>query len=855
MCVCSSPDFNLSPKEIDMKKASMHKHFQPANRDVSSLFTIVCLLLYFVGAAVGQSTTKLGQSTQQPPMPPTASTTHGTQITFTPCSKNSAQYPCDNGITVGQTKIFDERELRSMMAEAESSLEKISAINGAQLQQATGTLQGARESDSSFSLTATTLPGVEVGHHNRPAENPTPAPSVPTAPTQLNQSATMPTFGIGSQDLLAEQMSLQYEIINLRLLLNRSLTDRVYIENLPADPNNPNGRGAFIPSPRAQTVAGFRISVVPSPKYENAVAEVEVVIGSNNGKRPSLVTLLPRDKTYNVASVTKDAKAFGLGAVVEILNVGANIGRSNETQYLVKDTDTVALEELAPHAVDKAIDPSQATTFGWQFRPVLGRKAVDSGTRDVFAMLALPMGDRFADPYTGTVDVYTHWRRYNSKTHTVGEIIPGSENHQSLDALDFRAGNFYDTVLAPTIESVKWENIGDGQVLVQVKGANYLSGTSVMSGSTVINSPDKGLFLQGENVLIFRMDGTQLASYGAPLMVGRYGPPVRIENASSLFVPPRVLDPSLKDKHYGLRLTRPPNIYPIDADNTKVELEVEEIRYAEGENYNTDIRRFNYRPVMIIGSKTYGLVDPGMEVSNPAIKKYPNDNSSQQVEIADYHLAVTVSNDTLRSARLLTVKEPFYGDEFATTYHIGLGENDFTATDIQPLVLNGKATQYIIKGTRFQNTIHVNVGGKEFCESGCDGKLTVINQNLIRLEAVPEDFKGVKSLMVYEGSNHAAVAVALQLPKPPSVPTPVVEKADDVTEGDVKTFTIKGTDFGSIEDLKFEGKSLDVDIAPDGTSMNVTLTSAVTAKAGDKELQLHLKNGAITSYILKVQKK
>lgn len=32
----------------------------------------------------------------------------------------------------------------------------------------------------------------------------------------------------------------------------------------------------------------------------------------------------------------------------------------------------------------------------------------------------------------------------------------------------------------------------------------------------------------------------------------------------------------------------------------------------------------------------------------------------------------------------------------------------------------------------------------------------------------------------------------------------------------MKTIRLNGTDFGSVEDVKFEGKSLDVDIAPDG---------------------------------------
>jgi hypothetical protein len=90
----------------------------------------------------------------------------------------------------------------------------------------------------------------------------------------------------------------------------------------------------------------------------------------------SLVSLLPRDKTYNVASVTKDSKAIDMGAVVQFIGVGASASKTQESVYLVKDTDTVALERSSQ---------INSAKFAWQFSPGLraahGRTGNAAGLR------------------------------------------------------------------------------------------------------------------------------------------------------------------------------------------------------------------------------------------------------------------------------------------------------------------------------------------------------------------------------------------------------------------------------------------------------------------------------------------
>jgi hypothetical protein len=156
------------------------------------------------------------------------------------------------------------------------------------------------------------------------------APPIAAAPAQTSLYTYAPTFGISAQDLLTEQTALFYQITNLRLLLDRSLTDRLTF--------TPTESGSKT-SARDQIVIGFQMTI--DAAHKDAVAESEVTI---TGTDVSLVSLLPMDKTYNVASVTKSSKSVDVGAVVQLIGVGAAVGKTQESIYLIKDADTVSLE-------------------------------------------------------------------------------------------------------------------------------------------------------------------------------------------------------------------------------------------------------------------------------------------------------------------------------------------------------------------------------------------------------------------------------------------------------------------------------------------------------------------------------
>lgn len=218
----------------------------------------------------------------------------------------------NNGIKVGQTKLFDARSLALMLQSMQSTLANRDFHDQASIAGAINKFQGARLDTSSLSVQVTTtpLPGVStvtnsgtpsivetVTQPSTPAGSPTPAPGIVTAtttpsattaqtttqpaitpapatlPTQNTSFSFQPAFDQAPQTLLAKQVAMNYEIANLRLLLEGALSDRMIDQTI-------NVGSQLIPArlTRARAIAGFRISLDSLRIYRNAVAEVEITV-------------------------------------------------------------------------------------------------------------------------------------------------------------------------------------------------------------------------------------------------------------------------------------------------------------------------------------------------------------------------------------------------------------------------------------------------------------------------------------------------------------------------------------------------------------------------------------------------
>lgn len=447
------------------------------------------------------------------------------------------------GITVGAPKAFDNRTLNLMLERLNGQLAGVNLIDQKSLSQAIGAIQGSSEQDTASSLTI-------QGAAATTATTPT-TPSLPdliAAPSAL----TNLKYGMSSSDLLSEQVDLTYQIFNIQMLLDRSLSDRLL---------NPGF------TPRLQTVVGLNVSIDPPRDAENAVAVVEITLTKNDdpcekdgtcdkseackpatagGESPSLVAAMPQEHSYNSVALNSKSHAFGGSAVMKLVTVGFNERRRGQTYFMYRDNDTIAFERQTCPATGRL-------TFGWAFRPVLGRKSVSPGSRQLFAVVALPENDSYIDqPNQGeatyAAEIKAYWRKYDPKTLTSAndsEIRPWSKmghifslgtsltyppsgvtklsNYQLVVPLT----STYLKSLSPDVKTVSWRPIGTKQASIAIKGQNLFYDTQVAIGDKILTGPKDGLRLVSDQSMDIVTDRSAL--YGEVAILGRYGPAIILE--------------------------------------------------------------------------------------------------------------------------------------------------------------------------------------------------------------------------------------------------------------------------------------------------------------------------------------
>ena len=150
--------------------------------------------------------------------------------------------------------------------------------------------------------------------------------------------------------------------------------------------------------------------------------------------------------------------------VTQIFSLGGNFLRNKPTYDLVQDQDTIGVEF-----------PEEATrtTFGWEFRPVLGQSTVRAGLRQTFAEMTFPVGPEIG--CLASVQVITRWRKYDAKNGTLGEGFDAQ-----VGLLTYVRA--YNTQLSGY--QVRWEDLGDGTVEVVISRAlsGIPPGTRVLQG-------------------------------------------------------------------------------------------------------------------------------------------------------------------------------------------------------------------------------------------------------------------------------------------------------------------------------------------------------------------------------------
>jgi hypothetical protein len=492
--------------------------------------------------------------------------------------------------------------------------------------------------------------------------NPSITAAVPSAPTSTTPSA--PTNqGASASDILTEQVQLNSQITTLQMALQGSLSDQYLVK-----------QGKVV-GQRAQTTLGFDINLNHPERYKHAVAEVRVwVYPVRSGDSMSVISLLPAAKTYNVAKITSNQKAFGAGVVIDAVSVGANGGKTKNRLYLAKDTDTVALQyspnsnptlknpwkfgadligrSPQEHVLDGARviaawqkitdacddDPGPdfllngketsqedlPLVFGWQFRPVLGANYVQGGDRQVFAQLALPVG--FGNQYTPLVFVQTRWRVYDSKNQVVGAVYEGSCSvHQDLDPI------VVDSPLE--VHSVDVNDMGGGIVKVSADGSFFEPGFSVMSGPNLIGPAP----MDGKHIQFFATAASLLLMDDLKLLA---------ENGKTTALAIKTADGA----DCAIRKASL-NAVPRPDGTSLVEA-----RVISGSSYDLSVDKTPH-PLFLIGSQVYGLhetpfLEPPRTACHPLNKG--SDRGKGGIHCIYHFLAPTSS---LRTAETFTVRD------------------------------------------------------------------------------------------------------------------------------------------------------------------------------------------------------
>jgi len=712
-----------------------------------------------------------------------------------------------NGLTVGEPKIFEERSLRLMLQAAEQRLATLGPIDQSALSRL-GSIQGGRENFSDLNLSATTLPTPQVQTERTVTDSATPStvdktsstqsaitPQVPgssTFPANFGPSLNLqPTFGLSARDILSEQLALTFQIANLRLALERAVSDR-YIDAVTQ-------QGTNISLPRQPILLGFQVSIDSPSRYRGSVAEVQVTLKFPEDRLVSLLTLLPTKDTYNVAAITRSSQSIGAGAIVNVFQVGVGIRRGRGTYYLVQDADSIGLQ--FPNEDTKAL------AFGWQFRPVLGHKAVDSGLRQVYALVTLPQDPSGLKDLTITGKVETRWREWNAPRQTSGRILRSCSKQQPISLSPMTFADL-DQKLRPKITKADWVDLGSDKALVVVEGQNFFSDTQVAVGDSLLDR-SAGLQIPEEGRLIFTTSLKGLASSREASLLGRYAGRV-----------PLVV-PGLS---FGQAQVQFNDLLFTDPETARITLTASGFGKLLGR-----------RPIVLIGDTVFG----GRERPLTIIRG--GDGS-----ISGFELDAPIS--LVRLAQRFVVRDLFGGDELFAEFRPVL-TGDFTATKVVTLAKRKQGPLLGIVGTNFDKSMTVEVAGQEVAIQLVGDPPT----SLITFEPANDLIAGVDNIIVRrKGSPIPPVLLALN-PKP-EVKKPKLPESTQIAQGLSQPKKFIGTDFDSITKIIFEQEELTFKVVDKGAALEIVLTTHVTGTPGPKALEVHLVDGSVVFLPLEVTK-
>jgi len=833
-----------------------------------------------------------------------------------------------NGITVGQPKAYDNRSLTIMLDQLNTRLQQLQIVDQASLAKALGTFQGSQVTDQSFSFSAAVAPPMAAGSGTGGSQGASNSGSsgsgssgssgsgssgsggsnsgssgssssnsgssgsgggsskssgssssgggaaAPSLPDLIATPGFTPQFNESAGDLLSDQIDLTYQIFNLRMLLERSLTDRLL----------PNGHT------RRQAVLSFNITIDPPKDASDAAAYVEIKISNAHGPL-SLVAAMPQEKTYNATALSTKSTAFSGSAVAKIITVGANFRRRGQTFFLYRDSDTLALER--PQTADNAL------TFGWVFRPVLGRRSVSPGMRQLFVVVSLPDDDepQAINATNLAATATTYWRHYDKKSSTTttkagfwdrsSKRLPKPENI-TLIPVDVPSTSVIQADLAPRVSGRHWYPTGKGTSTIEVDGKNFFIGTTVTLGNKLLATPQDGLFIKSDQTLVITVSDDVVNSAFGAFVNGRYGgtvplftPPAPGLVIRSAAVAPRgagVSDLQLTLSSLDDSSLRTNDIasYPapiLFLNGTLVQIRPTlrtQLREDRKWDRNTSYELGTTVVPRVGNGHSYTCITAGRSGDNP-----PAWSTATGSTFADGTVAwqEDIKTDIVASYRLpnsflkgrdnqITIAFPLLGKNWsadAFTYDdkavvlTKIGGNDKTSTTLMlsrpgvemsgdwEIVLD---QTYEVDAAPTHPPAKVKLSRPVPCAAnrgpGC---------YVLRIDADSTLLKDFKKMLLVDPDGFAQIVDLSPPPSPTDPPKITGPTSDAVKEGETPTVAFKGSGLRGIRQVSFQGKQLPFSINDDGTQLQVLLSRDVTGKQGHQELQLDSGKSLLTGIV------
>jgi hypothetical protein len=764
----------------------------------------------------------------------------------------TAQSPVDNGIHVGEPKIYDSRALTLMLDDLAQSLRKTSFVDPKALASALGNLQGFRNDDFSQAFQANGAVGSQAasvfsGAGGVPASPPlsgsgTPPVSITFAPT-MNAGSTAPpaassgtplgpqppalptlqtapsftpNFGSSAPDLLSDEVNLTYQFDNIRMLLDRSLSDRLLHHEA-----------------RLQAVIGFDVDIEPTSETKDAVAVVEATVtmsdcdglaGCDSGGKLSLVAMMPEEGSHNAATLSQKANAFGGAIASSVFSVGYSAQKRSQVFFLYRDMDTVSFQKpsTSPNSV----------ILGWQFRPVLGRRSVSSGMRHMMAVMALPSTDvpkGKAAPKL-TVGVKTSWVHYDGNTQTIvtksgfWAALFGSKTKPDPVSFNFPDVRVPTTDqaqwdLRPQVTNVKWVRSDAATGVAIVSGENFFPETTIRFGSKNYSTPADGLVIKSDQQLEVTVPLSSAVAGG--VLSGRYGEAKPLE----------ARDPSLPAKFRIKKVEFSPtgnDMYEVDAFLNFMD--------GNGKGVNVDPSDLEAKanpPVVSVN---------GTPLGTPSYLSQPASSD----EIPPMKVATFVPATLVKSGPVVvTVTFPFSGMGWSASlphYDANLKVVRLGGKDNTRLLISGTDDSLQLCAYRWKLVLDQ---AKWFENKGnscltCADKVAQI-LNLDMTTAVLKQYHRFVLINEETDLHHYFPPLVGEIPSPdPPPPGPAIDKDQkvSVSQYDVKTITFKGKNLDQVKKVLFDKAELQFTPSKDGKTIVIVLSAAVTAKPRNVELQL-----------------